>query len=160
MVRGAWGFSRSVLSMDSIVEQALAQWERSVAPEETADPLWQLHAYRVARCLVDQSQGDGVVLALHVDPKTVAQLSRAVASIGANIAEGYSRRSGADRARFYGYALGSTREAMVWYRAVASCLDADSVSLRMAFLAQQRRLLLGILKAVQRQDMPSFERGL
>ena len=146
--------------MDSIVEQALAQWVSSVAPEETADPLWQLHAYRVARCLVDQLRSDGVVLGPHVDPKTLTQLSRAVASIAANIAEGYSRRSGADRARFYGYALGSTREAMVWYRSVAWCLDAERVSLRMAFLAQQRRLLLGILKAVQRQDMPPFERGL
>lgn len=146
--------------MDSIVEQALAQWVPSVAPEETADPLWQLHAYRVARYLVDQSQRDSAVLAPHVDPKTVAQLSRAVASIGANIAEGYSRRSSADRARFYGYALGATREAMVWYRSVAWCLDAESISLRMAFLAQQRRLLLGILKSVQRQGMPPFEQGL
>lgn len=146
--------------MDSIVEQAMAQWAPSVAPEETADPLWQLHAYRVARYLVDQLRDDGALLAPHVDPKTVAQLSRAVASIGANIAEGYSRRSGADRARFYGYALGSTREAMVWYRSVAWCLDAESVSLRMAFLAQQRRLLLGILKSVQRQGMPPFEHGL
>ncbi len=146
--------------MDRIVEQVLAQWAPSVAPEEKADPLWQLHAYRVARYLVDQLQSDGAMLAPHVDPKTVAQLSRAVASIGANIAEGYSRRSGADRARFYGYALGSTREAMVWYRSIAWCLDAESVSLRMAFLAQQRRLLLGILKAVQRQGMPPFEQGL
>ena len=146
--------------MDSIVEQALAQWAPSVAPEETADPLWQLHAYRVARCPVDQLRSDGALLAPHVDPRTLSQLSRAVASISANIAEGYSRRSGADRARFYGYALGSTREAMVWYRSIASCLDSETVALRMAFLAQERRLLLGILKTVQRQDMPPFERGL
>lgn len=146
--------------MDSIVEHALAQWERSVASEETADPLWQLHANRVARCLVDLSQGDGAVLAPHVDSKTLTQMSRAVASISANIAEGYSRRSGADRARFYGYALGSAREAMVWYRSVARCLDNESLTVRMAFLAQERKLLLGILKAVQRQDMPPFERGL
>lgn len=75
--------------MDTMVERVLAQWAPSVAPEETADPLWQLHAYRVARCL-----------------------------------------------------------------------DVESVTLRMAFLAQQRRLLLGILKSVQRQGMPPFEQGL
>ncbi|MBW7932399.1 MAG: four helix bundle protein [Gemmatimonadaceae bacterium] len=131
-----------------------------VGRDETSDPLWNLLAYRVARCLVDHVQGDAVLLARRVDATTVAQLTRAIASIGANIAEGYSRRSGADRSRFYGFALGSAREAMLWYRSVAWALDADTVTLRMAFLAQERRLLLGMLKAVQRHGGPTFERGL
>ncbi|MDQ8154588.1 MAG: four helix bundle protein [Gemmatimonadota bacterium] len=149
--------ARQLAGMDPRVEVALAGWAPGVAVEETSDPLWRLHSYRVARCLLDHLQGDAVVLAAHVDPKTVAQLSRAVASMGANIAEGYSRRSNADRSRFYGYALGSTREAMLWYRSVAWCLDHDTLELRMACLMQARCLLIGMLKAVQRSDAPPFE---
>lgn len=145
--------------MDTIVSDAIAAWATSISPEETSDPLWNLLAYRVARCLVDQAQGDGVLLARNVDPRTVSQLTRAIGSIGANVAEGYSRRSGADRSRFYGYALGSTREAMLWYRSVAWSLDESSLSLRMAFLTQERRLLLGMLKSVQRQGTAPFEPG-
>ncbi|MBM3908025.1 MAG: four helix bundle protein [Gemmatimonadetes bacterium] len=145
--------------MDPLVTQALDAWASGVGPDETADPIWQLLSYRVARCLVDQVQSDGVLLAAHVDPKTIGQLARAVASIGANIAEGYSRRSAADRSRFYGYALGSTREATLWYRSVAWCLDSQALTQRMAFLAQERRLLVGMLKSVQRQGGPPFETG-
>jgi four helix bundle protein len=145
--------------MDVIVEQALADWAPTIEAGETADPIWNLLAYRIARCLVDQAQGDSEHLVRHVDPKTVSQLSRAVASIGANIAEGYSRRSAADRSRFYGYALGSAREATVWYRSVASNLDATTLALRMAFLAQERRLIMGMVKSVQREGGPPFETG-
>jgi len=42
-------------------------------------------------------------------------LYRAVGSIKANIAEGYSHRSGKDQARFYEYSLGSARESRGWY---------------------------------------------
>jgi four helix bundle protein len=145
--------------MDTIVSDALAAWATSISAEETSDPLWNLLAYRVARCLVDHVQGDGVLLARNVDPQRVSQLIRAIGSIGANVAEGYSRRSGADRSRFYGYALGSTREAMLWYRSVAWSLDENTVALRMAFLMQERRLLLGMLKAVQRHGASLFEPG-
>ena len=43
------------------------------------------------------------------------QLYRALGSISANLAEGYSRGTGKDRARFYEYALGSARESRDWY---------------------------------------------
>jgi len=145
--------------MDTRVEQTIAAWAPGIAAEETADPQWNVLAYRVARCLLDLVQGDTVILTAQADPKTIAQLARAVASIGANVAEGYSRRSSADRSRFYGYALGSTREAMVWYRSVSWCLTGEVLELRMAFLTQQRRLLLGMLKAVQRKETPSLEHG-
>ena len=153
------GERRYAVRMDTIVEQALADWASTVEAGELADPIWNLLAYRIARCLVDQAQSDSAYLIKHVDPKTVSQLARAVASIGANIAEGYSRRSTADRSRFYGYALGSTREATVWYRSVASSLDAPTLALRMAFLAQERRLIMGMLKSVQREGGPPFEAG-
>ena len=148
-----------VRRMNPHVQQSLDAWEPSVAPDETADPIWQLKCYRVARCLIDHTAGDVVALMSTVDPKTVGQLSRAVGSIGANLAEGYSRRSAADRSRFYGYALGSTREATLWYRCVAPFLDRASLELRMGFLAQERMLLIGMLKSVQRGGGPAFEPG-
>ena len=43
------------------------------------------------------------------------QLYRSLGSIGANLAEGYSRGTGKDRAHFYEYALGSARESRDWY---------------------------------------------
>jgi four helix bundle protein len=145
--------------MDTIVERALAEWAPTIGAGEIADPIWNLLAYRIARCLVDQAQGDSAQLVTQVDPKTVSQLSRSVASTGANIAEGYSRRSAADRSRFYGYALGSAREATIWYRSMALSLDASTLALRMAFLAQERRLIIGMLKSVQREGGPPFEAG-
>ncbi len=143
--------------MDPVISQALGRWEPSVAIEEVSDPLWHLLAYRVARCLLDHANADVSMLARDVDAKTLAQLARSVGSIGANVAEGYSRRTGSDRARFYGYALGSAREAMIWYRSVAARLDADTLALRMAFLVQERRLLMGMVKSAQRNGGPSFE---
>jgi len=62
-----------------------------------------------------------------------------------NIAEGYSRSSLADRNRFYGYALGSTREAIAWYDTVRIELG-ERVDDRQATLIQVRRLLLTTLR--------------
>jgi four helix bundle protein len=47
----------------------------------------------------------------------MSQLWRSAVSIAANSAEGYSRGTGADRARFHEHALGSARECIVWYEA-------------------------------------------
>lgn len=148
----------SLIRMNPQVQQVLSEWEPTMTADETADPIWQLKCYRVARCLVDQTAHDVVTLSPAVDPKTVGQLACAVGSIGANLAEGYSRRSAADRSRFYGYALGSTREAALWYRTVAPFLDTVSLGVRMAFLAQERMLLMRMLKSVQRKGGPPFER--
>ena len=145
--------------MDPRVENVLAEWSPTVSADETSDPLWNLLAYRVARCLLDQALGDRPSLELHVDRVTVDQLFRAVSSIGANIAEGYSRRSPADRSRFYAYAFGSARETMLWYRSIAWSLDRADLDLRMAFLAQERRLLIGLLKAVQKRGGLRYEPG-
>jgi len=153
-------FVAHLACMDTRVEQTIAAWEAGIGADEKIDPIWSLYAYRVARCLVDLAQGDSSrILLARVDAKLIAQLSRAVASIGANVAEGYSRRSAADRSRFYGYALGSARESTLWYRSMAWCLDGDTLDLRMAFLTQERRLLVGMLKSVQRHGAPEFERG-
>jgi four helix bundle protein len=74
-----------------------------------------------------------------------SQLYRALGSIAANIAEGYSRSSGADRARHFEYSLGSTRESLVWYFAVAALLGRDLFEARHETLSQIRRLLLATI---------------
>lgn len=145
--------------MDPEVESALASWEPTVSEHERTDPLWHVYAYRVSRLLLDLSQSDAVLLAPMVEPFRLSQLTRAVASVCANMAEGCSRRTGADRARFYSYALGSCREVMIWCGTVAGVLPTTDLTQRQQILAQLRRLLIGMLKSVQRTGDPQLERG-
>jgi four helix bundle protein len=94
------------------------EWEQSVPASERADAIWRVEPYRRSRFLLPQARQDARSLIL--DPlgrPLTNQLWRSAVSIAANIAEGYSRGTGADRARFYEYALGSARECIVWYEA-------------------------------------------
>jgi four helix bundle protein len=72
------------------------------------------------------------------------QLYRALGSVGANIAEGYSRNSGKDQARFYEYALGSARESRDWYYKARHVLGESVMEHRLDLLANIIRLLLTI----------------
>lgn len=70
-------------------------WEVTVPDTLTADPLWRVQAYRLALFAADIGWHD--VLKLIDDrrfPSLADQLYRALGSISANIAEGYSRNSG------------------------------------------------------------------
>ena len=73
------------------------------------------------------------------------QLYRAVGSISANIAEGYSRVSGKDRAHYYQYALGSTREARDWYYKVRFVLDETTFENRVHILTEILSLLVKMI---------------
>jgi four helix bundle protein len=77
--------------------------------------------------------------------RVAGQLYAAVSSIAANLGEGYSRSSGKDRARIFEYALGSTRESMMWYRSAVRVLGADLVGSRLEKLEEIRRLLLATI---------------
>jgi four helix bundle protein len=82
------------------------------------------------------------------DKRTVGladQLFRAVGSVSANIAEGYSRSSGKDRARFFEYALGSAREARGWYHQGRHILSNDVAMHRIKLMTQIIRLLLTMI---------------
>lgn len=70
------------------------------------------------------------------------QLYRALGSISANLAEGYSRGTGRDRARFYEYALGSARESRDWYYKGRNVLGEAVAEHRIDLLTQIIRLLL------------------
>ena len=79
-----------------------AEWEEAVPPEIKGDSLWKMTAYRLALFLSDICWKDAAILLRHLQLRELAdQLYRAAGSISANLAEGYSRGTGADRARFY-----------------------------------------------------------
>jgi four helix bundle protein len=109
------------------------------------DPLERLQAYRLAQEAMRDARTD-LVGEGKVDPamrEVVVQLIRAAASIAANLAEGYSRGTTADRRKFYEYALGSTRECLVWYDA----LPPESFpASRTDRLISIRRLLLTMIR--------------
>jgi four helix bundle protein len=141
------------------------EWLASVPPEFTQDPLWRMQVYRLAVFASDLAWQD--VSRLIKDRRTVSvadQLYRAVGSIGANIAEGYSRRSGKDQARFYEYALGSAREARGWYRQGRNVLSETVAAHRISLLTQIARLLLTIIPAERgyglREEQTSYDAAI
>jgi hypothetical protein len=69
-------------------------------------------------------------------------MSRSLGSVSANLAEGYSRGTGKDRARFYEYALGSARESRDWYFKSRHILGEAVVQHRLQLFTEVIRLLL------------------
>lgn len=81
------------------------EWMKTVPDSLTKDSLWHADAYRLALFAADVAWHD--VTKLIQDKRTLglaSQLCDAVGSIGANLSAGYSRGTGRDRARLYGYA--------------------------------------------------------
>jgi len=110
------------------------------------DPLLRMRAYRVACELLRDAWDDADELRHHrATEKVSGQLYRAVGSIAANLAEGYSHSSGRDRARIFEYALGSAREAAVWYETAEPVLGSDVIAARSVKLTEIRRLLLATI---------------
>lgn len=119
------------------------EWEVIVPASITNDVLWKVSVYRFGLFLSDLAWQD--VTKLMQDRRTIAladQLYRAVGSIGANIAEGYSRGTGRDRARFYEYALGSSRESRDWYFKARYILGNEITEHRFTILTEIIKLLL------------------
>ena len=121
------------------------EWVERAAGARTGDPLWTVQAYRLSLYAVECHTFDRRSNARLRRAAALDQLTRAVGSISANLAEGYSRSSAADRSRFYGYALGSTREAIAWYDTLRIELGA-LIDQRQSILIQIRRLLLTTLR--------------
>ena len=119
------------------------EWLANVPDEITGDSLWRVEVYRLALFVADLSfrdarkvAGDRMLIGL------ADQLLRATGSVSANIAEGYSRGTGRDRARFYEYALGSARESRDWYYKLRLALGEEVALHRIDQLTQIIRLLL------------------
>jgi four helix bundle protein len=122
------------------------EWLLSVPREITGDILWTVEAYRLGIFIADVAWND--VNKLATDKRTLAlsdQLYRSVGSISANLAEGYSRGSNKDRARFYEYALGSARESRCWYYQGRHVLGTSVTSHRLNLCTQIICLLLTMI---------------
>ena len=117
----------------------------------TGDVLWKVKVYRLALFVANLGWYD--ITKLVQDRRTVSssdQLYRALGSISANIAEGYSRSSNKDRARFDEYALGSARESRDWYYKGRHILSKSVTSHRLNLMTEIIRLLL-VMVPDQRQ---------
>jgi four helix bundle protein len=122
------------------------KWLASIPKDLATDSLWRMEVYRLAVFMADLAWHD--VSKLIQDKRTISladQLYRAVGSIGANIAEGYSRQSGKDQARFYEYGLGSTREARGWYYQSRLVLGDIVSAHRIRLLTRIAQMLLRVI---------------
>ena len=121
-------------------------WEATAAGEYGEDRIWRMRTYRLACYLAEVAWADAEALGReHLTREIAAQLVLALGSIRANLAEGYSRSPGRDRARFFEYSLGSARESREWYRHTKRVLGEDTIAARCAALDEITRLLLAII---------------
>lgn len=129
-------------------------WEATVPQTITADPLWTVRAYKLALFIGDIGWHD--VSKLMKDRRTISladQLYRSLGSISANLAEGYSRGSNKDRARFYEYSLGSARESRDWYFKGRYIFGENVVQHRLDLLSEIIRLLLTMIPQQRRRTL-------
>jgi four helix bundle protein len=126
--------------------RTMAEWEANVPSTIREDTLWTVEAYRLALFASALAYEDVQKLkAIPLAWGVADQLYRAVGSVGANIAEGYSRSGNRERAHFYEYALGSARESRHWYMQAPGVLDQRVIDHRLSLLSSIVRLLIRIL---------------
>jgi four helix bundle protein len=138
--------------------EGLLEWAAQVPAAMRDDPIWRLPAYRYSLFLGDLVQAD--VHKMRGDVRTrrhVDQLLDAVGSISANIAEGYSRTTGPERAKFFEYAHGSAREAREWLFKVRHALAPDVATARI-LLATRIMKILAVVIPRERADPGSRAR--
>ena len=127
------------------------EWQAGVPDEIKGDPLWKLEVYRLGLFVGDIAWQDAIALNKNPITRDLAdQLYRAVCSISVNVAEGYSRSTGKDRARFLEYSLGSAREARDWYYKSRHTLKDEVANHRINLLTQIIKML-NVLTPHQRQ---------
>ena len=133
-----------------------SEWVANVPVEISRDALWTVEAYRLAAYAANCAWQDVTILERRWAARRMSgQLIAAVSSIGANIAEGFSKRSGPDRGRFYEYALGSAREARHWYLSARYVLGEERVREQLHLIGSIIRLLLRSLPAERRRHLPA-----
>ena len=124
----------------------------------TADPLSRVTAYQLARAALLKGGADARELGKEAATAELSgQLLRALGSIAANIAEGYSRATVAERRRFFEYALGSARESLIWYE-TASHPEYEERAERLVSI---RRLLLTMIRTCREttaRDVKQFQK--
>jgi four helix bundle protein len=129
-------------------------WKTNVPEAITGDSLWKMKAYRLALFASDVCWRDVKKIAKNRTMRSLAdQLYRSIGSVSANLAEGYSRGTGRDRARFYEYALGSARESRDWYYKARFALSEDVTDHRLSLMTHIIRLLLTMVPQQRGQSI-------
>jgi len=121
------------------------EWEATILPQVKGDALWRVEAYRLSLFVADLCWEDTTKILATEDARRrglADQLYRATCSVGANIAEGFGRSSGKEKAHFYEYALGSARESRDWYHKVRHLLPESVHPHRTEQLTQIIKLLI------------------
>jgi four helix bundle protein len=121
----------------------LAEWSAQVPQVMRDDTIWRLPAYRFSLYLGDLAQVTDVPR-IRRDYRTrrhIGQMLDAVQSISANIAEGYGRTTGPERARFFEYAESSARESRDWYFKIRHALDPDVANARIELISRIMKIL-------------------
>lgn len=122
------------------------EWKISVPGEIQADSVWKMKAYRLALFVGELGWHDTSRLIKNQQTRSLSnQLYRALGSISANLAEGYSRGSNKERAHFYEYSLGSARESRDWYYKARHILGEEVLKHRLGLLTEIIRLLLTMI---------------
>jgi len=137
------------------------EWEKTIPEALKADSFWKMKAYRLALYLSDLCWQDvGILLKDKRTGSIADQLYRSVGSISSNLAEGYSRSTGKDRALFYQYAFGSTRESRDWYFKARFVLGEEIVARRIQAITEIIRLLATMISQQRgylvREDLPFY----
>lgn len=128
-----------------IIPSKYQDWEQSIPDEFKNDSLWKMRAYRLGLFVSDLAWHDVLKIKDARMYSLSDQLYRATGSISANLAEGYSRGSRKDRARFYEYSLGSARESRDWYFKSRHILSDVVFQHRIKQLTEIIRLLLTMI---------------
>jgi four helix bundle protein len=140
----------TMLHMQTRTSDEQQAWEQSCSPAITSDVLWKLDAYRAALFLLHVARGDCAGLrGTQTDGWLASQILRAAGSVSANLGEGYSRSTRADRLRFLGYALGSARECLSWFEAARGVLPDSVIDDRLVLATRLRSLLLGLIRSLR-----------
>ena len=124
------------------------EWQETVPSDITQDPLWKLDVYRMALFASEIGWQDVITLYKNLLTRNLSsQLIRALDSVSANLAEGYSRSTGKDCACFMEYALGSARESRDWYYKSRCVLREEVVNHRINLLTQIGKILSVLVPA-------------
>jgi four helix bundle protein len=131
-----------------------AEWVTRLPKCLTDDDLWHVKAYRLGLFIADIGWAD--VTKLFRDPRTIGlsnQLNRSLAGISSTIAEGYSRSTGRERARYYEFALGSARESRDHYFKARHILGEKVVEHRLKTLTRIVQLTLKMIPDQRRKNI-------
>jgi four helix bundle protein len=128
-------------------------FEASPPVQYAGDPIWNTRMFRMAAYLGARCTSDVARLGPLVTLQVAHQFARAVASIEANLAEGFSRSGSGDQLRFYTYALGSAREALAWI----GTLDEPEWPPRTVYVDLLVQIRRQLLTAIRRMRLASAE---